>query len=255
MGRDDAQEDFNQVDDKCNENSVNMAQNKIIWPRILRLIRIHLTTGQFASKHGEAFRTGFISEFVSTVSIVFTVWICLTNTNFLMKFVRNSCPCFETNCPVVESILICSLVTMWKPTAKLVNKFIVLVATPVCMSLRISATFGFVNSHSYEDRLTRDWLEWRQDCPRIWRRMSFISTEIHKRRQIEKSKRIMKHGLWECAVMPYDIHCPEWSRPVLYTLDLVCSAIISVLSSESSVHCTLIWIPTNDSINASLIDA
>ena len=62
-------------------------------------VRIHSTTGQFASKHGQAFCTGFIKEFVCTV------WICLTNTNSLMNPVRNDSPCFEANCPVVEWIL------------------------------------------------------------------------------------------------------------------------------------------------------
>ena len=44
----------------------------------------YITTGQFGSKHDQVFRTGFIKE------LVFTVWIGLTNTNVLMKFVRNA---------------------------------------------------------------------------------------------------------------------------------------------------------------------
>ena len=51
---------------------------------VIRTVRIHLTTGQFGSKHGQAFRTGFIKE------LVFTAWIYPMNTISLMKPVRNA---------------------------------------------------------------------------------------------------------------------------------------------------------------------
>ena len=52
-------------------------------------VRILLTTGQFCSKHGQAFRTGFIQEFV------FVRQIHTMNTNSSMKPVRNAWPGFE----------------------------------------------------------------------------------------------------------------------------------------------------------------
>ena len=88
-----------------------------------------------------------------------------------------------------------------------------------------------------------------------------ISTKIHKRRQIEKEiepSNIICYGHVFSTMytsFPREVDRIKSSIFALYTLDLVCSAIISVLNSPSSVHWILIWMPTRDSINASLIDA
>ena len=71
------------VENKCNFLTRNGTEHSLFL-KSDQIGRIHLTTGQFGSKHSQAFRRGFVR------ALVFTAWICLMNTNSLMKHVRNA---------------------------------------------------------------------------------------------------------------------------------------------------------------------
>ena len=51
------------------------------------MVRIHLTNGQFASKHGQAFLKGFVKEFV-LVEQIHTVKIYITTGHLASKHVQ-----------------------------------------------------------------------------------------------------------------------------------------------------------------------
>ena len=54
---------------------------------MIRIIRIHLTTGPQAAEHDQTIRTGFIQRFV------FSVWLSWVHANSLVKSARIAWPC------------------------------------------------------------------------------------------------------------------------------------------------------------------